>query len=191
QGTWWTNWNPFSSGMNRCGPKSIRAESTTGGTLAATAVQRIRPCARDGSARTTAIPRSGVKIIRLKGSGLSVPSPWSRRRGPRPVEQHAAEHADDDDVEIGRDRARLDVAHAPADELGDGRDQIHEAVDDVEVEESGHPRPAAHDRGRKVHEAVDHVEIEPGRRAAERQRAAHEDEVVELVDVILVEDDAV
>src|SRR5262245_12275112 len=191
QGMWWTNWNPFSSGMNRCGPKSIRTASTTGGKLTATAIQRIRPWARDGNARTTAIPTSGMKIIKLKVSVIPVPSPCSRRRGPGPVEEHAAEHADDDDVEIGRDRARLEVAHAPADELGHGRDQVDEPVDDVEVEEAGHPRRAAHDRRREIHEAVDHVEIEPGRRATEEQRAAHEDEVVELVDVVLVQDDAV
>src|SRR5690348_11490341 len=102
QGTWWTNWNPW-SGSKPCGLARSQIAIASDGTVAGTAVQRIRPCARDGNARMTAIPISGMKIIRLNVSVISVPSSRSRRRGPRPVEEHAPEHADDDDVEVGRD----------------------------------------------------------------------------------------
>src|SRR5207245_1138534 len=81
----------------------------------------------------------------------------------------------------------LHVAHAPADELGDVGDPVDGAVHHVEVEAAGEPRPAAHERGRAVDQPVDHVEVEPGRRAAEEQRAAHEQQAVELVDPVRVD----
>src|SRR5438128_2559733 len=185
-----TNWKPSTFGWKRTRSATARR---SGGALNAVAVQRIRSCARDGRASTTAIPRSGMKIIRVsRGSPfVSILTSPSRCRRPRPVEEHATQHAEEHDVEVGVDRPGLHVTHAPADELGHVGDPVDGAVHHVEVEAAGEPRPAAHQRGRAVDEAVDHVEIEPGRRAAEEQRAAHEDEAVELVDPVLVEDRAV
>src|SRR3989442_13341312 len=106
-----TNWKP-------CAPGAKRASSTTarrsGGSLKAVAVQRMASCARDGKLSTTAIPRSGMKIIRVsRGSFMSILP--SRCRRQRPVEEHAAQHAEEHDVEVGVDRPGLHVAHAPAD----------------------------------------------------------------------------
>src|SRR2546427_9817890 len=98
-----TNWKP-------CAPGAKRASSTTarrsGGTLKAVAVQRMASCARDGKLSTTAIPRSGMKIIRVsRGSAFMSILPrrqagQSRCRRPRPVEEHAAQHAEEHDVEV-------------------------------------------------------------------------------------------
>src|SRR5205814_3329100 len=82
-------------------------------------------------------------------------------------------------------------APAPADELRHGGDPVDGAVHHVEVEAAREPRPAAHERGRAVDDAVDDVEVEPGNNAADEQRNAHEEEIVELVDPVLVEDSAV
>ena len=57
-----TNWKPSTFGWKR--QRSTPARKS-GGALNAVAVQRIRSCARDGRASTTAIPRSGMKIIRV------------------------------------------------------------------------------------------------------------------------------
>src|SRR5437773_8992679 len=183
-----TNWKACALGWKRASSTTARR---SGGALHAVAVQRIRSCARDGRPSTTTIPRSGMKIIRVsRGSAFMSILP-SRCRRPRPVEEHAAQHAEEHDVEVGVDRPGLHVAHAAADELGHVGDPVDGAVHHVEVEAAGEPRPAAHERGRAVDDAVDHVEVEPGHRAAEDQRAAHEDEAVELVDPVLVEDGAI
>ena len=57
-----TNWKPCALGWKRASSTTARR---SGGALNAVAVQRIRSCARDGRASTTAIPRSGMKIIRV------------------------------------------------------------------------------------------------------------------------------
>src|SRR5262249_33756468 len=183
-----TNWKPGASGVNW---RSSQPATNSGGRLPATDTARMRPCARDGSASTTAPARSGTKIMRVSAE-LMLPS-FLRSRGdrPRPVEQHAAEDAEDHDVEVGADRTRLEVAHAASGELREGRDEIDEPVDDVEIEEPRHPRPAADGGGREVHEPVDDVEIEPRDDPAERDAAADEDEPVELVDPVLVQHDLV
>src|SRR5882724_3023104 len=63
-----TNWKPAATGWKRT---SITTARTSGGTLKATAVQRMASCARDGKLSTTAIPRSGMKIISVsRGSAL-------------------------------------------------------------------------------------------------------------------------
>src|SRR5882724_994894 len=158
-----TNWKPPS------GRKEWRRRtaSRSGGTLKAVAVQRMASCARDGKLSTTTIPRSGMKIIRVsRGSAFMSILP-SRCRRPRPVEEHAAQHAEEHDVEVGVDRPGLHVAHAPADELGDVGDPVDGAVHHVEVEAAGEPRPGAHERGRAVDDAVDDVEVEPGNNAAD------------------------
>src|SRR5580765_2852383 len=159
-GTWCTNWKPASSRWN---PQRSAIARISGGTLNATAVARIRLWFRDGRHSTTAIPMSGTKIMRLRISVIVCPSSRSRRHRPRPVEEHAAHNPEDDDVEIGAERPRLDVPHAPADELRDVADEIHEPVHHVEVEEPAEARPAAHDGGREVHDAVDDVQVEPRR----------------------------
>src|SRR5262245_10635327 len=112
-GTWRTNWKPF-SGTKPFRPNRSSMASTRGGTVAATAVQRIRLCARDGSPTMTAAPISGTKIMRLSVSVISLPSVRSRCRRPRPVKEHTAQHAEDDDVEVGGDGARLEVADPAA-----------------------------------------------------------------------------
>src|SRR5437762_2960463 len=186
-----TNWKPCALGWKRASSTTARR---SGGALNAVAVQRMASCARDGKLSTTTIPRSGMKIIRVsRGSAFMsiLPRRQSRCRRPRPIEEHAAQHAEEHDVEVGVDRPALHVADAPADELGDVGDPVDGAVHHVEVEPPREPRPAAHERGRAVDEAVDHVQVEPGRRAAEKERAAHEDEPVELVDPVLVQDGAV
>ncbi len=62
QGARCTNWKPSTFGWKRTRSATARR---SGGALNAVAVQRIRSCARDGRASTTAIPRSGMKIIRV------------------------------------------------------------------------------------------------------------------------------
>src|SRR5262249_2223210 len=183
-----TNWKPGASAVKF---RRSQPAMNSGGRLAATDTARMRRCARDGSASTTPPATSGTKIMRVSAE-LMLPS-FLRSRGdrPRPVEQHAAQHAEDHDVEVRADRARLQVAHAAPSELRDGRDEVHEPVDDVEVEEARHPRPAA-DRGSgQVHEPGDHGEAEPRDDPAERDAATHEHEPVELVDPVLVQHDLV
>src|SRR6185369_11904966 len=180
-----TNWKPVSFGLNSA---SRRSEYRSGGTVAATAVQRIAPCARDGRHRMTAIPNSGTKIMRLS-KPMRRPSLGAlRRHGPRPVEQHPAQHPEDDEVQVGADRTRLEIPDSSPDALGDVRDAVHGAVDDPVVDRSREAGDPAHDGGGEVHDAVDDVEVEPGDRAAERHAPAHEDEAVELVDPVLVVD---
>src|SRR5215470_5927134 len=184
-----TNWNPGATGSKW---RRSQTASSSGGTVAATPVQRIAQWARAGRQRITAIPMSGMKIIRLSTcSVMRTPFLRSRRRDQRPVEEHSPQDAEQDDVEVGVDRAALQVPHPPADELRPVGQRVDRAVDDVGVEEAAHPGPGAHDRGRQIDEAVDHVLVEPRGQVTHEEHAPDEEEVVELVHVILVEDDPI
>src|SRR5882724_3154265 len=134
QEPWRTNWNPGAVGLKW---RRSQTASISGGTVAATPVQRIAEWARAGRQRIATIPTSGMKIIRLSTcSVMRTPFPSSRRRDQRPVEGDSPQHAEQDDVEVGVDRSALQIPHPAADELRPVGQRVDRPVDDVGVEEA-------------------------------------------------------
>src|SRR3989304_3169211 len=108
----------------------------------------------------------------------------------QPCDQHHR-HRPDDHVEVGVDTAGLHTAKPRADVEGAVGQDVHDPIDDVVVEEPVQPRDAGGHPGAAVHDAVDDGGVEPGPDPRQQERTAHEHQVVQLVDVVLVVEDGI
>src|SRR5688500_3973823 len=158
--------------------KSMKSQIAmrSGGTVKASAAERISPCAFDGKQRITNIPRIGMKIISVS-THCSIDYPLTFTSSPD-LHDEDHHHGDDDPVEVGVDATRLHVAESVSPGHRHVGEPVHGAVDPVEIEKADDGRPDAREARGAVDDAVDDVLVEGGAGLGETERAVDDGRAV-------------